>query len=147
MTATQPDSRSTTREHAHWTRLGKVMGSSSETRRTTAGSPTRRSTCRCSSLCTTFPTGSGGIQRPRCRSSQTASTAPWSRRAPPPATRLWSSAAQASRNNALQAGPLDEIAIHLVPVLLGNGIRLFEPSAKQVELELVGIIESPTSPT
>jgi len=34
-----------------------------------------------------------------------------------------------------------------VPVLLGNGIRLFEPSAKQVELELVGIIESPTSPT
>jgi dihydrofolate reductase len=42
----------------------------------------------------------------------------------------------------LRAGYLDEMAIHLVSVLLGDGIRLFEPGIEEVELELVRIIES-----
>jgi dihydrofolate reductase len=38
----------------------------------------------------------------------------------------------------LRAGELDELEIHLVPVLLGAGRRLFEPTdAGHVELELV----------
>jgi hypothetical protein len=37
------------------------------------------------------------------------------------------------------------MAIHLVPVLLGDGIRLFEPGTDPVELELIRIIEYPTS--
>ncbi len=44
---------------------------------------------------------------------------------------------------SLRAGHLDEIEIHLVPVLLGDGIRLFEPGIEPVELELARIIESP----
>jgi dihydrofolate reductase len=43
----------------------------------------------------------------------------------------------------LRSGLLDEMAIHLVPVLLGDGIRLFEPGINPVELELAGIVESP----
>ena len=37
----------------------------------------------------------------------------------------------------LQAGQLDEMEIHLVPVLLGAGRRLFEDRTDRVELELV----------
>jgi riboflavin biosynthesis pyrimidine reductase len=38
----------------------------------------------------------------------------------------------------LQAGELDELEIHLVPVLLGAGRRLFEArDSEHVELELV----------
>jgi dihydrofolate reductase len=37
----------------------------------------------------------------------------------------------------LQAGRLDEMGIHLVPVLLGAGRRLFEDRTDRVELELV----------
>jgi dihydrofolate reductase len=44
----------------------------------------------------------------------------------------------------LSAGLLDEIQIHLAPVLLGGGIRLFEHlGTKQVELERTRVIESP----
>jgi dihydrofolate reductase len=41
----------------------------------------------------------------------------------------------------LQAGVLDELEIHLVPVLLGGGRRLF--GAQQAELELVRVVEAP----
>jgi len=42
----------------------------------------------------------------------------------------------------LAAGQLDEIELHLVPVLLGGGRRLFEPTGLgQVELELVRRLE------
>ena len=39
-----------------------------------------------------------------------------------------------------QSGLLDEIDIHLVPVLLGKGVRLFENlGTKPVELECTGV--------
>jgi len=44
----------------------------------------------------------------------------------------------------LKAGLLDEIHLHLVPVLLGEGIRLFENiGAEHIELEKIGVIEAP----
>lgn len=44
----------------------------------------------------------------------------------------------------LSAGLLDEIQIHLVPVLLGDGRRLFEHIAvDRIELETTRVIESP----
>jgi dihydrofolate reductase len=44
---------------------------------------------------------------------------------------------------AMSAGLLDEIQIHLIPVLLGDGIRLFDgPSAGQLELDATRVIES-----
>ncbi len=44
----------------------------------------------------------------------------------------------------LKAGLLDDIQIHLVSVLLGDGIRLFDQlSAERIELERTRVIESP----
>jgi dihydrofolate reductase len=43
----------------------------------------------------------------------------------------------------LDAGLLSEIAIHLVPVLLGGGTRLFE-GAQQRRLELSNVVQSPS---
>ena len=44
----------------------------------------------------------------------------------------------------LKAGLLDEIQLHLVPVLLGEGIRLFENiGTKPIELEQISAIEEP----
>ncbi len=44
----------------------------------------------------------------------------------------------------LRAGLLDEIQIHLVPVLLGDGTRLFDQiGGERVELERTRLIESP----
>jgi dihydrofolate reductase len=43
----------------------------------------------------------------------------------------------------LRAGLLDELQIHVAPLLLGSGIRLFEDlGADQVELESARVIES-----
>lgn len=45
---------------------------------------------------------------------------------------------------ALAAGVLDEIQIHLIPVLLGEGRRLFEHlCAEHIELEPVGVQDAP----
>jgi dihydrofolate reductase len=45
---------------------------------------------------------------------------------------------------ALAAGVLDELQIHLVPVLLGQGRRLFDDlPPDHVELELVGALDGP----
>ena len=44
---------------------------------------------------------------------------------------------------ALEAGLLDELQIHLVPVLFGGGRRLFEILPARIELELVRVIETP----
>jgi dihydrofolate reductase len=44
----------------------------------------------------------------------------------------------------LAAGLLDEIQIHLVPVLLGDGVRLFGAAGEQPALELVRVVDSPT---
>jgi dihydrofolate reductase len=46
----------------------------------------------------------------------------------------------------LRAGLLDELQLHVVPVLLGGGVRLFDdgPGAGRPELECTRVIESPT---
>lgn len=45
----------------------------------------------------------------------------------------------------IQAGLLDEVHIHLVPILLGQGTRLFDQlGSKHFELERLGVIESPS---
>ncbi|MGH3089088.1 MAG: dihydrofolate reductase family protein [Rubrobacteraceae bacterium] len=44
----------------------------------------------------------------------------------------------------LEAGLVDEMSIHLVPVLLGDGIRLFDRAGKErIELENTRVVESP----
>jgi dihydrofolate reductase len=44
---------------------------------------------------------------------------------------------------ALEAGVLDELQIHLVPVLLGEGLRLFDVLPARVELDVVRVIDTP----
>ena len=44
---------------------------------------------------------------------------------------------------ALRAGLLDEIQVHLVPVLLGGGVRLFDHLGGAVPLELVRVVDAP----
>ena len=43
----------------------------------------------------------------------------------------------------IAAGLLDELQIHLVPVLLGRGRRLFDQLPAEVELETVRVIDTP----
>jgi dihydrofolate reductase len=44
---------------------------------------------------------------------------------------------------ALEAGVLDELQIHQVPVLLGSGRRLFDVLPARVELEIVRVTDTP----
>lgn len=44
---------------------------------------------------------------------------------------------------ALEAGVLDEMQIHQIPVLLGGGRRLFDELPSRVELEIVRVIDTP----
>jgi len=44
---------------------------------------------------------------------------------------------------ALEASVLDEVQIHLIPVLFGGGRRLFEVLPSRVELEVVRVIDTP----
>jgi len=45
---------------------------------------------------------------------------------------------------SLKAGLLDEIDLHLVPVLLGEAIRLFENiGTEHIELEKISVIDDP----
>ena len=44
---------------------------------------------------------------------------------------------------ALEAGVLDELQIHQIPVLLGAGRRLFDVLASEIELEVVRVIDTP----
>jgi dihydrofolate reductase len=44
---------------------------------------------------------------------------------------------------ALEAGVLDELEIHQIPVLFGRGRRLFEALLSRVELEIVRVIDTP----
>jgi dihydrofolate reductase len=44
---------------------------------------------------------------------------------------------------ALEAGVLDELVIHQIPVLFGSGRRQFEVLPSRVELEIVRVIDTP----
>jgi len=44
---------------------------------------------------------------------------------------------------ALEAGVLDELQIHLIPVLFGSGRRMFDILPSRVELEIVRVIDTP----
>jgi dihydrofolate reductase len=44
----------------------------------------------------------------------------------------------------LQAGLLDELSLHIVPMLLGNGVPLFNQlDVKHIELECTGAVNTP----
>jgi dihydrofolate reductase len=44
---------------------------------------------------------------------------------------------------ALEAGVLDELQIHQIPVLFGSGRRLFDVLPSRIELEIVRVIDTP----
>ena len=44
---------------------------------------------------------------------------------------------------ALAAGLVDELQLHIVPVLLGGGVRLFADDGPQLELERTRVLDSP----
>jgi dihydrofolate reductase len=44
---------------------------------------------------------------------------------------------------AIEAGVLDEVQVHLVPVLLGGGRQLFDVLPSHVELDIVRVIDTP----
>ena len=44
---------------------------------------------------------------------------------------------------ALEAGVLDELQVHQIPVLFGGGRRLFDLLPSRVELEIVRVIDTP----
>ncbi|MEQ4203921.1 dihydrofolate reductase family protein [Actinopolymorpha sp. B17G11] len=46
----------------------------------------------------------------------------------------------------IEAGLVDEISIHLVPVLFGSGTRMFEdPYEKHVQMEVVDVLSTPSA--
>jgi dihydrofolate reductase len=49
----------------------------------------------------------------------------------------------ATINQYLAAGLIDELELHVVPVLLGGGARLFDGVGPEVKLELLRVIEAP----
>ena len=44
---------------------------------------------------------------------------------------------------ALEAGVLDELQVHVIPVLLGRGRLLFGELAATIELEIIRVIDTP----
>lgn len=44
---------------------------------------------------------------------------------------------------ALEAGVLDELQIHQIPVLLGKGRRLFDALSRRIELDIVRVVDTP----
>jgi dihydrofolate reductase len=44
---------------------------------------------------------------------------------------------------ALEAGVLDELQIHQIPVLFGGGRRLFDVLPSRIELEIVRVVDTP----
>jgi dihydrofolate reductase len=45
----------------------------------------------------------------------------------------------------LTAGLLDEIQVHLAPILLGTGTRLFEHLGGQIQLERIKVVDTPNA--
>jgi dihydrofolate reductase len=48
-------------------------------------------------------------------------------------------------HRALEAGVLDELELHQIPVLLGRGRRLFDVLPSRVELEIVRVLDTPVA--
>ena len=46
-------------------------------------------------------------------------------------------------HTALEAGVLDELQIHQIPVLFGSGRRLFDALPSRIELRIVRVIDTP----
>lgn len=46
---------------------------------------------------------------------------------------------------AIEAGVLDEMQIHQVPVLFGSGRRLFDVLPSRVELEIIRVVDTPAA--
>jgi dihydrofolate reductase len=46
-------------------------------------------------------------------------------------------------NEYMAAGLVDELELHVVPILLGGGARLFEGVGPEVKLELLRVVEAP----
>ncbi|MEV6414637.1 dihydrofolate reductase family protein [Kribbella sp. NPDC051718] len=44
---------------------------------------------------------------------------------------------------ALEAGVLDELQIHQIPVLFGNGRRLFDVLPERIELDILQVVDTP----
>jgi dihydrofolate reductase len=44
---------------------------------------------------------------------------------------------------ALEASVLDELQIHLIPVLFGTGRRMFDVLSRRIELQIVKVIDTP----
>ena len=44
---------------------------------------------------------------------------------------------------AIEAGVLDELQIHQIPVLFGRGLRLFDVLPSRVELQILRVIDTP----
>lgn len=44
---------------------------------------------------------------------------------------------------ALEAGVLDELQIHQIPVLFGSGRKMFDVLTLRVELEIVRVVDTP----
>jgi len=53
--------------------------------------------------------------------------------------------APTTAQRAIEAGVLDELQIHQIPVLFGGGLRLFDVLPSRVELQIVRVIETPTA--
>jgi dihydrofolate reductase len=50
----------------------------------------------------------------------------------------------ATARNCLEAGLLDEILVHVAPVLIGDGVRLFDhPGGTNVHLEPIKVTHAP----
>ncbi len=47
--------------------------------------------------------------------------------------------------SALEEGVLDELQIHLIPVLFGGGRRLFELLPTRIELEIIRVVDTPAA--
>jgi dihydrofolate reductase len=46
-------------------------------------------------------------------------------------------------NQYLAAGVIDELELHVTPLLLGSGARLFEGVGPEVRLELMRVLQAP----
>jgi dihydrofolate reductase len=51
----------------------------------------------------------------------------------------------AAGNQFLRAGLVDELSIHLVPILFGTGTRLIETLPAPIELELADVLSAPSA--